>query len=330
LLCRVLACADADLPALLGEVRTLASPQSVMAFSQVAAARLLTAGNAETARTLLESLGPPSGPPWHLRTRLILRSWRLLHHAAAELHKHLQAHKLDRADDRQAREQTWNSDTLPRLLRGLSSCAQELGNRFPSDHDNGPKRWRLLLTNAIELASNPGKLPTPQAWLPLAPWPLAYAPALWAADPAVRNQAADQLLPGLAALEGRPGGQRFKLLLALAQLARRRPDNYLESYAALEPVLDQLPVDGVNLWLAAARIWLARQNWPLLLEAKQPPFVSDPADVRPRMVIASACVRAALQAKDQGQPRVALKRIQQARLLLGEVLGSRAGGGKLP
>jgi hypothetical protein len=91
---------------------------------------------------------------------------------------------------------------------------------------------------------------------------------------------------------------------------------FLDDYAVLEPILDQIPLDGPATWLAAARIHFRRKNWKSLLESDLPDCVSDLSHPGVRLVIGMAYAQAAVEDARRGDVRQAQQKVRQARSTL--------------
>lgn len=100
---------------------------------------------------------------------------------------------------------------------------------------------------------------------------------------------------------------------AIAALDAGDRSRFATLYAALLPIIDQLPVDGVELWLQAADDWSAAGKWSTLLEARLPRCAEDLADPRVRLLIALAYAQTCATDAQNNKLAGAVQRLAQAR-----------------
>lgn len=71
-------------------------------------------------------------------------------------------------------------------------------------------------------------------------------------------------------------------------------DLFIEHYTTLEPVIDELPVAGRDLWVPAALIRYSREDWRSLTGASLPDCVADMSDPLVCLIVELADARAAI------------------------------------
>ena len=153
---------------------------------------------------------------------------------------------------------------------------------------------------------------------PLGPWWLV--PQLWSTDEHERTRAATVLAEATGDETSPWDNEQRWMIRSLSCWVGRRADEFLEAYQALEAGLDDLPVEGSRLWLAAASIWFHRENWKRLLVDELPSSVADLADPAVRLIIGFAYARSAISNYADGDIHSSLQKVQQARATLAELV----------
>jgi len=277
----------------------------------IAVARLIQVNRPEQAFSLLIRWAQEPQPRSQARLALMLGSWRLLTrmaHVATAI-----PDKSRTTSEKSAR------DEFAALAVDAKSLLDAIAEwNAAQQHDVPLERWRFLLAQAVELA-RPGAILAPDAWKTLAPWPIAWLPALWSPDEDERAASAAQIAAHIDGSAMQWSEQQRLLLIALMAAARKDDDVFLEALGGLLPALAELPVDGIGLWLDAASLWLRRKDWARLLEDELPALVADLSDARVRLLIGLAYARAAA-ADAKGDPRRAPQRVRQARDMLEPLL----------
>jgi len=116
-----------------------------------------------------------------------------------------------------------------------------------------------------------------------------------------------------------------RMAAAIDAVEANDDSEFLSCFDVLIDHLDELPVDGVELWLLAARCWFAARDWEPLLESDLPGCVEDLTDSRVRLIIAMAYAQVCAEAMIQDRPRDARQRLRAAREALEPLLHD--GGG---
>jgi len=145
---------------------------------------------------------------------------------------------------------------------------------------------------------------------------LADLPLLFSKDGSVRAAAGAAIHTATEARNASWIGAQRSLLIALAAQASGADDRYLEQYAALASHLDELPVLGADLWLAAATLWCHQKAWSRLLQGDLPSCVADLESPRARLLIGLAYAGEAAEAASRDDTRKALHHLNRARSTL--------------
>ena len=307
------------------------SVRQAFAWSQITTCRLLELREPDRARKVLESHNIHDAPAWHVRTRKILQAWFLCKHVwmpgslsdrqqveleAGRIVKENETASASQAEDGEvSRADRGPSPQILAAVKALSGWFQR--SEFAVD-DSVAGHWQCLLDQVTSLCEEDSSMWYDQRWEQLQPWPMAAIPALWASRNEMRTQAADVVATSLEAGDLGWQEEQRTLLRTLTAWIRNRDDEYLETYTALESVLEALPVRGVDLWLAASTLWFQRKNWQQLLETNLPACVADLADPNVRVLIGLAYARSACEQTANGDERSALRTARRARATLEE------------
>jgi tetratricopeptide (TPR) repeat protein len=234
-----------------------ATPKLALPWLQVIACRLRSFDRLDDALKILDSSTIASGPRWFDRTRAILRTWKTLERLG-----------IDQKPDR------------------LQQCLQAMvAINIGGDPDPVSRHWEWLAAKAVAMVVGKPDESDMADWPDLGSHPFRHVPILWSAGTEQR-QAASQALRPLLESESNPWGEPQRLLLkALTAWSMGDDEDYLQNYATLEPALDELPVSGPQLWVAAALIRFARKDWRHLLEGEMPECVADLAEPNVRLLI---------------------------------------------
>ncbi|MBI4602186.1 MAG: hypothetical protein HY721_09520 [Planctomycetes bacterium] len=339
---RILSWPAAGLGGLRREVDSLGGgSRGALPFVQLYARRLLEAGKLQGAWEALAGRAL-EGAPSSLRTRLVLKAWRVLSRVwrpvEAPAHDAIarEARKVWEETGRGRDDRTNWFEAERRLLEKAragrvsmesigeaATCLEELDLAFPSTEDAVLRRWRYLLARAVEIGRSPPSF-DPGSWRELAPWPGASVAGLWAADPARRAEAAGEVLAALGTGRGSAAAWREEpaaLLGAICAWLHCRDADYLEAYSRLEPILDRLPAD-VDLWLAAASAHFRAKRWSKLLKDDLPACVADLADPRVRLLIGLAYARETAESVVKGDLAKAREGERKARSALQEIIAA--------
>ncbi|MGE4088374.1 MAG: hypothetical protein AB7F93_09840 [Immundisolibacter sp.] len=198
----------------------------------------------------------------------------------------------------------------------LRCCADELaGLEAQRSHDREVARWQRLARAAADwLASDADRLDA-DAWQALAPSALAWTPGLFAADESQRRHAASAALQAM--IDGNGADDlRHDLVAAIGHRILGHVDTFLECCERLFPSLAQLPVDGAQLWLAAAALSCQRDGWRLVLDSQVPASLADLSHPGVRMALACAYAQAAVDQYEDGKSDDARKHLGRARQAL--------------
>ena len=296
LLHRLLAGPTEQLDAVASELAAMdAASDRPSAWRQLLLRRYLVAG-APTKALHLAADHPDDPSPEFVRTRLILRSWALVEQLAAAP----------------------APSELAIAVEAAAALIREI-DAVPAAAAEHLSQWRFFLGQSIALAHAPDAASAADAWRDLAPQPWAELPALWSSEEPLRQQAAGELR-ALLDLAKSPAWARSHLVLrAICDWILGNDDEYRTAYAALQTDLDVLPIRGVSLWLAAARIAFARHEWGELLQGELPPCVADLAEPNVRFLLGLAYARAAAEDAARGEARGALQKVRQARTTLNDI-----------
>jgi hypothetical protein len=248
---------------------------------QVMAHRLLGQGNPQAAFDILAPLDPAGLSERTRRTRAILSAWNRLARPWA----------CAGADS------------------GLSTALAESGEELQhfAESDSAASTWRQLVNKARVVAAHPDERQCFVPWSEFGSQPFAKVPGLWAAEPEVRRQSAAALKGDLAIASNAFQEEQALLLSALTSWEIGDEAKYLEYYELLEPVLENVPVGGPQLWVAATLIRFARKDWRGILESQLPDCVADLSNDDVRLLIALAYARAAADECSKGDIRNALQ-----------------------
>ncbi len=126
----------------------------------------------------------------------------------------------------------------------------------------------------------------------LAGSPMARFPFLFDANIEVRQAAAEALRPAINTSAVHWSEDARLLLGALAAWAMEKDELFLEHYATLGPVLDELPVAARDLWVSAALIRFSRKDWMSLTGDSLPDSIADLSDPLVYLIVELAAVRA--------------------------------------
>lgn len=209
------------------------------------------------------------------------------------------------------------SDRL--LAEALARCRARLEASASVEGDAEVARWRSFLDFGLQVVpgADGGTGASGNSALPEGPEPFWKVVRLWDEDEPRRRAAADLASAGSSFP---PGWSDLvsATVLALASWIRGDEDGYLSQYSRLAPHLDELPVDGRALWLAAARVWFRRGQWTRLTEGELPACVEDLSHPEVRLIVGLAYARLAADTSDS---RAAERLVRQARDMLSD-LGS--------
>ncbi len=169
----------------------------------------------------------------------------------------------------------------------LKKCLEELGKACKGAEDSECNAWKSRIEMALDIVS--------------------------------REESSEQIINGnelgMLRPEERNGwnDQQRYMAEAVDALSKGEMEYYIESYDELTPFLDELPVDGIDLWLSAARQWFESGNWEMLLESDLPQCVADIADPRVRMIIGLAYARLSAAQAARGKIHKAVTTMRRAR-----------------
>jgi len=283
------------------------------AWFQVIARRLLQAGRPREAGTLLDSTDLAAAPAWNRRSRLILRAWQLLGSVWSP--------PVNRSREENGAIERQDTASAPGgILEQIRDCAQKIEQLSTAGNDEDLRRWHFLIERARALGYDERREIAGEAWGALAGWPIAALPHLWSGSKDERVQAAESLAAAVGSAEVGWNDHQRRLLTALSSWAGGRHDAFLDVYSELESVLDELPVRGPGLWVAAASLWFRRGDWNRILEGNLPNCVADLADSQVRLLTGFAYARAATADCLNEDFRSAVRRIEQAQSTLDELL----------
>jgi len=269
----------------------IAEPEMRIWWRQLLAAGLLRAHDpANALKILTDSDGAPT-PPAVERSRAILKIWREF---------------MDRVDQNSRAKTAKELEDLARTLHAFSP------------DDAVAHLWRMLAQLGASLSRS--ETVPPEQWRALADSPMAHVPFLFNADPGIRRAAAEALHPVITSNRSRWSEEPQLLLNALTAWAMANDEAFLEHYAILEPILDELPVAGRDLWLTAALVRYAKKDWKDLLD-HFPDCVADMSDPVVKLVVELASAReAADEALKTDKKDQALKKIKSVRNNLQDLL----------
>lgn len=258
--------------------------------------QLLSQGHPEAAFKLATEVGFVSEPERAQRTQAILSAWHVLVHC----------HQLQTPDQG--------------VSKTLAECAERL--KGTTQVDDVLARWRQLLATAHQIAADPDGKQYFRPWSDLSSPLFDHVPGLWAEEAEIRRQSAAALVSGLEHDTGTFQEAQALLLKALAAWENGDDEAFLEKYGYLEPVLEELPAGGPQLWVAAALIHFARKDWPALLESQLPDCVADLENEDVRLLIGMAYARVATEEFLKGDIRNALQDLRKAQDNLGVLIGA--------
>ena len=285
-------------------LRGLAGPIKDMAqdglplqsWRQILTRRLLCQGNPEAAMDVALSIDPGSAPDRIRRTQAILSAWHLL-------------------------SRSWSSpgpdSDISKVLVECGEHLQQIGN---GRTDEAVEFWLHLVRKGIKIAADPDGKESFRPWPEFDSHPFGKVPGLWAADPEVRKQSVEGLAADLELGDWRFREKQVLLLRALSAWARGADPAYLDSYGYLQPVLDELPVGGPQLWVASGLIHFSKRDWKMILESELPDCVADLANDDVRLLISLAYARSAAEDCVKGDMRNALQNVRRAQDNLGALL----------
>lgn len=268
----LLDCLKASLPdaltATTQRVETIVvDPTRHLWWRQLLAARLLHDGDPASAGKMLQMPMPEraSAPRAVERARAILGVWGT----------------LSSLTDAGASEET--TRRLEEQVRTLECLRTD---------DATANLWQTLARIGLSLIR--GERVGPEHWRTLGDSPMSRIPFLFDHDAQTRRAAAEALLPVLHANPSPWSEEAGLLLNALTAWAMEKDDLFIEHYTTLEPVIDELPVAGRDLWVPAALIRYSREDWWSLTGASLPDCVADMSDPLVCLIVELADARAAI------------------------------------
>lgn len=304
--------------------------ETVLPLLQVGAYRLLSAGRPAEALGMVErDASSPMGRSYR-KTLSVLRAWSLLSNVwscykepdQASVREEVERLRSSGCDDENVwevaetalREKAVHASISWDTLGDMDACARDMTDLI--DEDPFVRGWKCLLEKAVEIGKT-GVLDCD--WGVLSESCLSYLPAIWSDDPDVRSTAASNLGPSVEAAALNWDDHQAALLRALCAWVSGDDEGFLDCYSRLEPVIENLPVDGPSLWFGAASIWFGNKSWGQLLEGKMPDCVADLSNPQVRLLIGLAYAQSAA---DDGlkKSREALVKIRQARNALEPLL----------
>lgn len=110
--------------------------------------------------------------------------------------------------------------------------------------------------------------------------------------------------------------QQQNMASAIDSLSRGEKARFLEAYQSLSHDLDTLPVDGRDLWIAAAEQWFETGQWDELLESDLPACIEDLSDPHVRTMIGMAYAQACTIDISKGDMGRAAQNLNRARSTL--------------
>jgi hypothetical protein len=249
--------------------------------------------------------GLNSSCQWFEKTRSILKSWFALTSLAENPHVQ-KSHKKSASGD---------------SIQALRGCVQIFRAMTDSNQNSVISLWRFLSEYGFSLANNedPPKSETCEG---ANSSPMFHVVRLWSNDPQQRTDAAKEL-QSVINNDGIAWSEPQKLLIScLTARELTIEDEHVKQYEYLEPILDELPVSGVEMWLSASRIRLQRKDWKSLLESELPDCVADLSNPQVRLIIGLAYTIAAADDCVKGNMRAALQKIRQAQDNLEALIGN--------
>lgn len=267
-------------------------PGRVYARMQACVWRMLILDRPEMAAAFIASRKLTAAPGWFERTRSILTAWKAMTAVG-----------------------TKHSDCATALRRSTLLLA----SLDTDSADDELRSWHSLTQKCSAILTAGSDVVGPFDWPDLQSHPLRQVAAMWSENQRQGTAAASAIMSLLNSKTSWSESQRL-LLKAISAWIAGQDDVYLETYPYLEPVLDELPVPGPELWICNALIRFARRDWKYLLEAEMPDCVAELQDERVKTLIGCAFARAAADECVQGDPRMALKHLRQAQNALAPLL----------
>jgi hypothetical protein len=239
------------------------------AWRQLLAHRFLRANDA--ARALQTFDIPPAAagsPRWFEQARLVLTAW----------------HWLTRVSQEGARTAAWQK---------LQECSHALIPLAQGRSDSLAALWGAMVERALQVESTASLDALIRDSQTLGNPPFCYVPRLWSETADQRRLAGEVLLSALG--QGGTGWNEEQTLLlrALAAWAVEKDETYVEQYTILEPVLDELPVRGRDLWVPAALIRFSKCDWQGLAGSCLPDCIADMSDPLVCLIVELVDARAA-------------------------------------